>query len=97
MYVANLDDEAPHTFSIQVFTEDDERLFNKTVTLQPGESYRSPSPVIKDRGSYRVTVTVDGAVTKTRNVLVGYTVTSVSVSTLRRDGEMWMSISETTA
>ncbi len=97
VYVANADHEAPHTFSIQVFTEDDERLFNETVTLQPGGSYRSPSPVIEDRGSYRVNVTVDGAVTKTRNVLVGYTVTSISVSTLHRDGEIWISISETTA
>lgn len=99
MNVANLDHEAPHTFSIQIFNEDDERLFNETMTLQPGESESnsSPSPVIDDRGSYRVTVTVDGAITKTQEVMVGYTVTSISVSTLCRDRVVRISISEVTA
>lgn len=68
-HAANADDEALHTLSIQVFTEDDERLFNEMVMLQSGESYRSPPPVIEGRGRYRVTVTVDGTVTKIRETV----------------------------
>jgi len=82
--IYNADDDA-HYITVEIFDLKNKIVFNESFFLNPGERYKSTSPIIKKSGEYMVKVIVDNNTTKQQSVKVSYNVTAIGVDIQKQD------------